>query len=121
MSLTPDEKDALTALEHHLCKDAPTLAAELARGPRPPCVSGAHILLARRVALLMGALIVLAAFAPVVAERFGTVGIGIATALLAVTWLVTSARPTGAHAPVPREARARRNRGQGFASPSDGH
>jgi hypothetical protein len=81
MSLTPDEKDALTALEHHLCEDDPTLAAELARGSRPPCLSGAHILLARRVALL---------------------------------WVPRSYWPRS------REARARRNRGQGLASPSDG-
>jgi hypothetical protein len=124
MPLTPDEKDTLTALEHHLREDDPTLAAELARGPRSTRLSRAHVLLARRVALLMGALVVLAALAPVLADRFGTIGIGIVTALLAVTWLVTTAR-AGArgHDPAPpgrpRESRARLDRRRHPAPPSD--
>jgi Protein of unknown function (DUF3040) len=125
MPLTPEEKDALTELEQHLREDDPTLAAELARGPGHSTFDCAHVLLARRVAVLIGALVVLAVFAPVVADSFGTIGIGIVSVSLAVTWLLTTAR-AGARghdlAPParPRGSRGRLDRRRRAASPSDG-
>lgn len=92
MALTPDEKDTLTALEQQLRADDPALAAALARGLRPPRRLAGHILPARQVALLIGALFVLAAFGQAIADRFGVIGIGIITGSLIVPWLVTSDR-----------------------------
>jgi hypothetical protein len=102
MPLTPDEKDMLTALEHQLRADDPALAAALAHGPRPPRRSRGHLLAARQIALLIGALSVLAALGSIVADRFGVVGVGVVTASLIVPWLVTSARAAAhRHDPVP--------------------
>jgi hypothetical protein len=92
MPLTPDERHLLIALEHQLREDDPALAAVLARGPRPPRWSRRDLLLARQIALLLGALLVLAVLGPVVADRFGTAGIGIITGSLIAPWLVSSAR-----------------------------
>ncbi len=92
MPLTPDEKDVLTALEHQLRTDDPALAAALAHGPRSPHRSHGHRVPARQIALLIGALSVLAALGSIVADRFGVVGIGVVTASLIVPWLVASAR-----------------------------
>lgn len=92
MPLTPDEKDTLDALEHRLREDDPALAAVLTHGPRPPRRSPGFLLLARQAALLLGALSVLAALGPGVADRFGVAGIGLLTASLIVPWLVMTAR-----------------------------
>lgn len=92
MPLTPDEKDTLTALERQLSTDDPALAAALAHGPRPLPRSRRYLLPARQVALLIGALSVLAVLGSIVADRFGVVGIGVVTASLIVPWLITSAR-----------------------------
>lgn len=102
MPLTPDEKDVLTALEHQLQTDDPALAAALAHGPRSPHRSHGHLLLpARQIALLIGALSVLAALGSIVADRFGVVGVGVVTASLIVPWLVASARAAArGHDPV---------------------
>jgi hypothetical protein len=102
MPLTPDEKDRLTALEHQLSTDDPALAAALAHGPQPPHRSRGHLLLARQIALLIGALSVLAVLGSIVADRFGVVGIGVTTASLILPWLVTSARAASdRHNPLP--------------------
>lgn len=98
MPLTPDEKDVLTALEHQLRTDDPALAATLAHGPRSPRRSHGYLLLpARQIALLIGALSVLAVLGSTVADRFGVVGVGVATASLILPWLVTSARAAADH------------------------
>jgi hypothetical protein len=97
MPLTPDEKDTLTALERQLRTDDPTLAAALTHGPRPPRGSRVHLLLARQIALLIGALSVLAVLGSIVADRFGVVGIGVVTASLILPWLVMSARAASDH------------------------
>ena len=92
MPLTPDEKDALIALERQLRGDDPALAATLARGPRP---GHAHALLARQIATLLGALLVLVGIGPFVADTFGIIGVGVVTSLVIVPWLVAAARRPG--------------------------
>jgi Flp pilus assembly protein TadB len=92
MPLTPAQKKVLSALEHQLHADDPALAAALAQGPRRPRRSRRSLLPARQIALLIGALCVLAALGSIVADRAGVVGIGVVTAALIVPWLVTSAR-----------------------------
>ncbi len=103
MPLTPDEKDTLTALERQLSTDDPALAAALANGPQPPPTSRRYLLLAPQIALLIGALSVLAVLGSIVADRLGVVGIGVVTASLIVPWLVTSAR-AAAYRPDPVSA-----------------
>jgi hypothetical protein len=105
MPLTPAERANLTALEHQLRADDPALAASLAQGPRPPRTLrplGAPILRAREIALLLGALLVLAVLGPPVDDRFGALGLAVTTASLIVPWIIISAR-AGArrHDPVP--------------------
>ena len=100
MPLTPDEKDTLTALEHQLRADDPALAAALAGGPRRVGRPHEQLLWARQIALLIGALLVLAMFGPVIADQFGTLALGVMTGSLIVPWLITSVR-AGSHRPDP--------------------